>query len=104
MSGQPIDYHRYGPFYATWARGVSLAMASLLSVAILAAPQLIASDTAELRHGSLSLSMAGMAAGFVHGVGYVPVMKVWRLLFSPYLGWPIMLSSGYFWFWPLFSH
>jgi predicted membrane protein len=104
MKPQPINYQNYGLLYAAWARWVSLAMASLLSVAILAAPQLIATDTADLRHGSLSLSMIGMAAGFVHGVGYVPVMTVWRLLFSPYLGWPIMLSSGYFWFWPLLSH
>ena len=87
----PVDYRRYGPLYAGWARGLSFMLAVGLSVALLAMPQLVATDTRELEHGPLSLGLLGISAGFIHGVGYVPLMAIWRWLFSPYVAWPLML-------------
>ena len=81
----PVDYRRYGPLYAGWARGLSFMLAVGLSVALLAMPQLVATDTRELEHGPLSLGLLGISAGFIHGVGYVPLMAIWRWLFSPCL-------------------
>jgi cyd operon protein YbgE len=89
-SQPPVDYSLYGPLYAGWARLLSFLIACALSVLVLTAPQVIAESTQELKHGVLSLCMWGMCAGFVHGVGYVPVMHIWRYAFSPYVGWPVM--------------
>jgi len=41
-------------------------------------------------HGVLSLAMLGVCAGFVHGVGFVPYARAWRVLFSPWLAWALM--------------
>lgn len=98
----PPHYSSYGPLYQGWARGLSLLVALVLSVAILVMPQLVAANTAELKHGPLSLGMAGICIGFVHGVGYVPQLRIWRWLFSPYVGWPLMALCGYWWLFPLF--
>ena len=93
----PVDYRRYGPLYAGWARGLSFMLAVGLSVALLAMPQLVATDTRELEHGPLSLGLLGISAGFIHGVGYVPLMAIWRWLFSPYVAWPLMLWCAWWW-------
>lgn len=92
-----VNYQTYGPLYAGWARLVSFLLASGLSVALLAMPHLVASDMRELDHGPLSLGLLGISAGFVHGVGYVPLMAIWRWLFSPYLAWPLMIWCGWWW-------
>jgi predicted membrane protein len=34
--------------------------------------------------------MLGICAGFVHGVGFVPEHKLWRIAFGPWLAWPLM--------------
>ena len=41
-------------------------------------------------HGMLSLAMLGVCAGFVHGVGFLPMSRVWRIAFSPWLAWALM--------------
>lgn len=94
---EPVNYREYGPLYAGWARLFSLLLALALSVALLAMPHLVASDTRELDHGPLSLGLLGISAGFIHGVGYVPLMKIWRWLFSPYVAWPLMLLCVWWW-------
>ena len=99
----PVNYRLYGPLYSSWARALSFVIATLLSLAILVMPQLVATDTAALKHGPLSLGMVGISIGFVHGVGYVPQMTVWRWLFSPYLGWPVMACCIWWWLVPLLS-
>lgn len=93
-----INYRQYGPFYSGAARLLSFALAIGLSSALLIMPQLVAITTHELDHGSLSLAMLGISAGFVHGVGYVPTTLVWRWLFSPYVAWPLMAWCTFWWF------
>ena len=94
---EPVDYRAYGPLYAGWARLLSLLLALGLSAALLLMPHLVAADSRELQHGPLSLALLGISAGFIHGVGYVPLLKIWRWLFSPYLAWPVMAWCGWWW-------
>ncbi len=78
------------------ARLLSLALALLLAALILIYPRAIAASMGEVRHGLLTLLMWGMAAGFVHGVGFVPRLWPWRLLFHPLLGW-LLMGYGTWW-------
>ena len=98
----PVNYKDYGPLYAGWARALSFLMAMVLSGLLLVMPSVVASDTRDLDHGPLSLALIGISAGFIHGVGYVPVMTVWRWLFSHYVGWPVMLWCAWWWSQSLF--
>lgn len=45
---------------------------------------------AHASHGMLSMTMLGVCAGFVHGVGFIPETKTWRILFGPWAAWPLM--------------
>jgi cyd operon protein YbgE len=74
----------------TWSCWVSLALAVTVSVLILAYPRMVATSISDLKQGLLSLLMWGVATGFVHGVGFVPRMTLWRIAFHPLLGWPVM--------------
>ncbi len=68
------------------ARLLSLSAALGLSGWVLVVP----SQFSGLGHGLLSLLMLGLAAGFIHGVGFVPRLTPWRLLFHPLLAWSAM--------------
>ncbi|GAB4302301.1 MAG: hypothetical protein Kow0096_23690 [Thiohalomonadaceae bacterium] len=72
------------------ARLLSLALAVSLAVLILVHPRAIATSIGDVQHGLLTLLMWGMATGFVHGVGFVPRLWPWRLLFHPLPGWAVM--------------
>ncbi len=74
-----------------WACLISIALAVTLSASILIFPRAVATSISGVNHGLLSLLLWGAAAGFVHGVGFVPRLPVWRILFHPLLGWPVML-------------
>ncbi len=94
----PINYRAYGPLYNVWARALSLLTALGLSGALLVMPHLVAVDTMSLKHGPLSLAMWGISAGFVHGIGYIPEMRIWRFTLGPVIAWPIMMWTAYSWF------
>lgn len=94
----PINYRDYGLFYSAWARALSLVTALGLSGALLAMPHLVATDTMSLKHGPLSLAMWGISAGFVHGIGYIPEMWIWRFTLGPVIAWPVMTWTAYSWF------
>ena len=78
---------------SSWSRAVSFVLAVALAVLILVYPGVIAQSVSDVRHGLLSLMMWGMAVGFVHGVGFVPHATIWRVLFHPGLGWPLMIGG-----------
>lgn len=81
--------------YPTWfpGRAVSFVLAIALAILILVYPGVIANSVSDVRHGLLSLLMWGIAAGFVHGTGFVPRTSVWRLIFNPALGWLLMVGG-----------
>lgn len=74
-------------------RLLSFALAVGLSALILILPQSIARAPGDVSHGLLALLMWGVAGGFVHGVGYVPVHRVWRIVLGPLVAIPIMIAS-----------
>lgn len=71
-----------------WARGVSLASALALMILVTLFPRgLTAADGGPISHGVLMLVMWGMAAGFVHGVGFIPRNRMLRVLLGPVVAW-----------------
>jgi cyd operon protein YbgE len=66
-------------------------MAVALTLLILLYPRAVATSISEVNHTRLSLLMWGIACGFIHGVGFVPRMTLWRLVFHPFIGWGVML-------------
>lgn len=80
------------------ARALSLLLAAVLSGWVLLFPNAIADSPAQIRHGLLSLGMWGIAAGFVHGVGFTPRLAVWRILLGPFVAFPLMFAFAA-WLW-----
>ncbi len=80
-----------GVCHGALPRLFSLVAAIALSGTIFAWPKALA----HVNHGLLSLVMLGVCAGFVHGVGFVPHGRVWRIACSPWLAWPLM-GAGFF--------
>jgi len=76
-----------------WARLISFLLAMSLTVLVLAYPRAIATSVSDVRHDLLALMMWGIAAGFIHGVGFVPHLTVWRLAFHPLTGWLLMAGG-----------
>jgi cyd operon protein YbgE len=74
-----------------WSRLVSMLMAVALSALILVYPHVVATSVSDVNHGLFNLLMWGIAIGFIHGVGFVPRMTIWRIVFSPFVGWPLMV-------------
>lgn len=95
---EPVDYRLYGPLYSGWARALSLLAALVLSALLLVMPHLVAVETREIDHGRLSLALLGLSCGFIHGIGFVPLTPFWRVAFGPWIGWPLMLLAGLWWF------
>ena len=78
-----------GGLYSTLPRMISLLLAIALAGLILTYPRAFS----HTGHGLLSLVMLGVSAGFVHGVGFVPEHKVWRILFGPLVAWPLLAAG-----------
>ena len=76
--------------YSGPARGLSFLMASVFCVALVFFPQLIIRDGAAPNHWALTLGALGMAAGFVHGVGFVPRKTVFKIILGPLAAWIFM--------------
>ncbi len=97
MSSQQ-QQHEYRIAYPSHGalRLLSFCLAVALTVLVLAYPKAIASSVSDVRHGVLALLMWGIAAGFVHGVGFVPRLPLWRIVFHPVTGW-LMMTAGIAW-------
>jgi predicted membrane protein len=76
----------HGGAYTTLPRTLSLLLAIAMAGMIFAYPKALT----HVSQGLLSLTMLGVSAGFVHGVGFVPESKLWRILFGPWLAWALM--------------
>ncbi|MGH8355346.1 MAG: cyd operon YbgE family protein, partial [Pseudomonas sp.] len=89
MTTEPLP-----PLQRGWARGLSLTLAAPLALLLLIHPAAMLDAQGRYSHSLLMLVMWGVSAGFVHGVGFEPRARPWRLLFGPLLGWPL-LGLGY---------
>lgn len=65
-----------------------LAVAILIMLGGSLNPFLIAGPQGQADHGMAFALLIAMAAGMVRGVGFVPVGRIWRWLFS---GWTCLL-------------
>ena len=72
--------------YTTLARSLSLLLAATLASLVTFYPPAIA----RLSHGMLTLVIWGICAGFVHGVGFDPEARIWRVGFGPVSAWLLM--------------
>ena len=84
--------------YRAPARMVSLALACMLSGLVLFLPTVVIGGQGELNHNLLVLIMWGVAAGFVHGVGFIPYTPLLRLALGPWAAWLLMTGGG-LWLW-----
>ena len=75
-----------GGAYSVLPRMLSLLLATGLAGVIFTYPKAVA----QVNHGMLTLTMLGICAGFVHGVGFIPETRLWRILFGPWLTWPLL--------------
>jgi predicted membrane protein len=62
----------------------SLGMALVIMLVGSIYPLIFTRPDGTVNHGFAIAIFLTMSAGFVHGVGFVPVARLWRLLFS---GW-----------------
>lgn len=76
------------------SRALSLLLAVPLSLVLLVHPAAMLDAEGRYSHGLLMLTMWGVAAGFVHGVGFVPRAWLWQLAFHPLLAW-LLMGLGY---------
>lgn len=80
-------------FYGFWARAVSFLLALGFSLLLLIYPQALAVEGQHVARGPLYILMFGISAGYVHGVGYVPEHRIWRITFGPAVAWPLLFGG-----------
>lgn len=83
----------HGRAYTAPARMASFLLAIAMAGVILTYPKALEHAS----HGSLMLVMLGVSAGFVHGVGFIPEHKLWRILLGPWTAW-VLLVAGFLMF------
>lgn len=89
VAAENTDMH--GLLNQGWARGISLLGALALMLLVTLQPRaLTAADGQPISHGVLMLIMWGMAAGFVHGVGFTPYNRVLRVALGALVAWPLL--------------
>jgi len=76
-----------------WARALSLLVAFAISAGLLVWPRLVVTADGRVDHGWLILLMWGMAAGFVHGVGFIPRNRLLRVSLGPAAAWGLPLLA-----------
>jgi len=82
-------------FYGFLPRLVSLLLALGVTGLVLVRPVLFATG-GEVRHLPLLALMWGLAAGYTHGVGFVPRNRVLKGLLGPGPAW-VLLLGGMLW-------
>jgi cyd operon protein YbgE len=88
---------RVAPFRHAIGRALSLLMAIPLSLVLLIHPASMLDADGRYSHSLLMLIMWGVAAGFVHGVGFEPRALAWRAMFHPLLAWGLMAVGFGMW-------
>ena len=73
------------------SEGQPLLVAGALSLLLTLYPQAVVAGGQTPGHGTLMLCMWGIAAGFVHGVGFVPYKGVLRVALGPLAAWILIL-------------
>ena len=77
--------------HSGWSRSLSLLLASPLALLLLIHPAAMLDANGHYSHNLLMLVMLGISGGFVHGVGFDPINRLWRLLLGPACAWPLLI-------------
>ena len=77
-----------------YSRAVSLLLATPLTLIFLIHPAAMLTADGHYNHRLIMLTMLGISSGFIHGVGFDPISKVWKILFHPVAGW-LLMGLGY---------
>ena len=77
------------------ARALSFFAAGVFCLALVLFPQWVIDQGRPPHHGLLLLGLWGMAAGFVHGVGFVPRHRVLRAALGPLAAWLLIGFSAF---------
>lgn len=78
-----------------FSRILSLISAIGLTITMLYSwPVLLTKVQADSR-GIFILAAIGIIAGFVHGFGVIPKSFFLKVVFSPWIAWPLMCFSGF---------
>lgn len=72
---------------------ISFLMALPLAGVLLFHPALMLDAQGHYNHSLLMLVMIGISGGFIHGVGFIPQLWLWKWLFSPIVAYPLMLMG-----------
>ncbi len=76
------------------AQAFSLVAAGAFCLGLVLFPQWVIEQGRPPHHGLLLLGLWGMAAGFVHGVGFVPRQPVLRVALGPLAAWLLIGFSA----------
>lgn len=72
-------------------RVVSLIIASIVILLLLAWPKVAMDTNNQVNHTFLMILLCCNSGCFVHGIGYIPTTAIWRWLFTPLLTWPVQV-------------
>lgn len=75
------------------ARGVSLALAGAMILALVIFPGLVTGTEELLPRAVLPVLLIGVAGGVAHGLGYRPRSSLLAAMLGPFVSWPLMLSA-----------
>jgi predicted membrane protein len=74
------------------ARHISLILALVLSALLFIFPQVV-TENGKAQHSLLMLLLIGNIIGYIHGVGFKAYSKLYQLILSPLVGWPMMITG-----------
>ncbi|MCW8828089.1 MAG: cyd operon YbgE family protein [Gammaproteobacteria bacterium] len=76
---------------AGWVRLISITLTAGLVWIFFSRPGDVVALLDQHGDGIMAPLLWGVAIGLVHGTGFMPYHAVWRLLFNPFIGWPLLL-------------
>jgi predicted membrane protein len=79
--------------YGALSKTISLFLAGVLSVVILIVPTTLTTSDNSVNHSILMLVLFGIMLGFIHGIGFKPLTRLYRAILHPLLAWLIMIPS-----------
>lgn len=79
---------------------LSLFIAVVIMFACTLYPPMMATPDGKADHALATALFAAMSVAFVRGVGFVPRMRVWRWLFSPWSCFAALALAG----WAMLEH
>lgn len=75
-------------------RAASLAAASGVALLLMLFPYALGPELGGVERTGLFALLFGVSGAFVHGFGYTPQRRIWRLAFSPAAAWSLMIAGA----------